>query len=98
MARIKLAVDQWHNRDLFPRSFLDEQGQVRLVPWLRLEVGIAVGPEPYAATGPLRRDSPLDQRLIFPAILDTGAALTIFPRRGAEARAAAVADHPPRSP
>ena len=52
--------------------FLDEQGHERVVPLLRLRLGIAIGKDQVPV-------SP-DKRLTYDAILDTGSPLTIFPK------------------
>jgi hypothetical protein len=55
-----------------PLRLRDEQGRVQTVPLLRLSMGVAFGKDP-----PSR--SP-DERIQFPAVLNTGAPLTVIPK------------------
>jgi hypothetical protein len=71
----------------FPQGFIDEQGEFQLLPRLRLVCDILVGKEPQAPgpAGRARYDPTTDRRQNFPALLDTGAPLTVFPRHAWEA-------------
>ncbi len=56
-----------------PIRFIDEDGRVRELPHLRLRMSIVVGKVPPADSGTVGR--------LMPAILDTGAPITVFPKR-----------------
>ena len=81
MASIRIPVTSILASGLFPRTFLDECGQVQLIPWLRLSLTILVGHDPEPGLTAPRLDRNGDPRLHFPAILDTGAPITVFPRK-----------------
>jgi hypothetical protein len=68
LIRLPVANLRRHN----PIRFFDERGQVRELPHLRLRVSILVGKDPPNPSA--------DDRRSFPAVLDTGAPISIFPK------------------
>lgn len=75
---------RFHTEDLgspstFPQWFIDEDGQVKALVRLRLFCDVLIGKDPASAA--TNYDPALDLRLSYPSLLDTGAWLTIFPRK-----------------
>jgi hypothetical protein len=56
-----------------PIRYFDEAGQLKELPLLRLRTDILIGTEPARSAE--------DRRLQIPAIIDTGAPITVFPKR-----------------
>jgi hypothetical protein len=82
LALIQLEVRDVTTANTFPQGFLAPSGQVGTLPRLRLRTSILIGPDPPLRaedSGP-RHDQTTDHRIVFPALLDTGACLTSFPR------------------
>ncbi len=63
-------------RRLHPIRFFDDHGQVRELPYLRLRVSIVIGKNAPGNASEVHR--------LLPAILDTGAPITTFPKRSWE--------------
>src|SRR5260221_7962376 len=80
MARIRIPVTRIIQETFFPLTYLDENGIVQSIPWLRLRLNAVIGRDSLATAFGSRYDPMSDDRPTFTAILDTGAPLTVFPR------------------
>jgi hypothetical protein len=79
---VQLRVDDLRSDSTFPQWFIDENGSVKPLRRLRLFCDVLIGRDPPTdPAGPFVYDPASDPRLRYPALLDTGAWLTIFPRR-----------------
>jgi hypothetical protein len=77
LAIIRLQLRQINSAAAFPKTFINEDGKVAHLQRLRLMSQILIGPDPAKD----HKDADTnDRRRSFPAVLDTGAMISIFPR------------------